>query len=88
MSADETRNFKWPANGFVVVLCENGKYWAATVAPDYLEKVGTEADATLLERYFQPAINFVRDLARNARKKALLDMTTKSQVAKRYARLN
>jgi hypothetical protein len=88
MPANESTNFKWPANGLVVVLCEDGKYWAATVAPDYLEEVGNETDCVLLERYFQPAINFVRQLAAEERKKAHVKMTAKSQVAKKFAGLH
>ncbi len=89
---DETTNFKWPRDGFVLVYAEGGKFFAATINPAFKEDlllVGEDAkdDGDLFRQYIQPAITFLNQLSRDARRKAL-SVVCKQQVGKRYARLN
>lgn len=77
-------DFKWPKDGFVCVLAENGKFWAATVDPHFLKELGEKPDEQIFQQYFQPCIHHLRQMANEARTKAIVSIC-KKQVGRKFA---
>ena len=77
-------DFKWPKDGFVCVLAEGGKFWAATVDPHFLKEIGDKPDDQIFAQYFQPAIHHLKQMAAESRKKAITEIC-KKQVNRKFA---
>jgi len=80
-------NFKWPKDGLVMVLCEHGKYWAATVDPHSLKEIDNKSSEQIFEMYFKPALEHLKNMASDARKEAIKQIC-KKQVNGKFSATN